>query len=238
MTHSYRIMGRCRLLGWLLLALLLGSAVTSQAQSGPYGNEWIVPGQPYYKLKVWRDGLYRLDYAYLSQLAGASAVAPTRLQLWRRGREVAVYQGGTAAALDNSTFLEFYGQRNDGALDQDYYKNRLDQANPNYSFFTDTAAYFITWGSRAGKRMAQPTAAGGAPHAWRLQTTLKQHTQEYIDAPLTTYLPWLEVGEGFFGLDNYSSIYSPLVSSNDSLLRAVATTATTLPRAEVVVVGA
>ena len=228
-------MGKRRLLGWLLLlALLLGGSLASRAQSGPYGNEWIVPGQPYYKLKVWRSGLYRLDYAYLSQLAGAGAVAPTRLQLWRRGREVAVYQGGNATALDASTFIEFYGQRNDGALDQDYYKSRLDQANPNYSFFTDTAAYFVTWGSRAGKRMAQPTAAGGTPHAWRLQTTLRQHTESYSDAPIVTYLPWLEAGEGFFGGSNYTNESS---SKNDSLLRAVATTATTLPRLEVVVAG-
>ncbi len=68
----------------LVLALLLGGA-GAQAQSGPYGNEWIVPSQPYYKVKIWRDGLYRLDYAYLAKL-GAGAVAHAQLQVWRRGR--------------------------------------------------------------------------------------------------------------------------------------------------------
>ena len=223
----------------LLLALLLGSTLGGRAQSGPYGNEWIVPGQPYYKVKVWRNGLYRLDFAYLSKL-GAGAVAPAQLQLWRRGQEVAVYQGGNATALDASTFLEFYGQRNDGVLDRDYYKDSRDQANPHFSFFTDTAAYFITWGSRPGKRMAQPTAAGGTPHAWRLQTTLKLHTDGYLDAPSitsvpnSTFQPWLEVGEGFFSGLVYQRSSSTI---NDSVLRAVATTATTLPRAEVVLSG-
>jgi len=233
MNDSYQLVGwpRWRLL--LLAVLLLGSALAAQAQSGPYGNEWIVSGQPYYKIKVWRDGMYRLDYAYLSKL-GAGAVAPSQLQVWRRGKELAVYQGGNSAVLDNSTFLEFYGQRNDGALDRDYYKNPRDQANPHFSFFTDTASYFITWASRPGKRMAQPTAAGGAPHAWRLQTTLKIHADGYLDAPNTTYLPWLEAGEGFFSGLIYGSAAA---SVNDSILRAVATTATTPPRAEVVISG-
>ena len=236
MFHHYRIVSGRLLTSWRLLGLLLallGTALAGRAQSGPYGNEWITQGQPYYKVKVARDGLYRLDYAYLTKV-GAGAVAPAQLQLWRRGKEVALYQGGNSAVLDASTFLEFYGQRNDGALDADYYKDRTAHANPYFSFFTDTASYFITWGSRPGKRMAQPTAAGGTPHAWRLQTTLKIHANGYLDAPLTTYLPWLEPGEGFFSGLVYQFAYP---SVNDSLLRAVATTATTPPRAEVVISG-
>jgi len=206
---------------WRLLALLLVllAGPAARAQSGPYGNEWIVQGQPYYKVKVWRDGLYRLDYAYLTKL-GAGAVAPTQLQVWRRGKEVAVYQGGNAAALDNSTYLEFYGQRNDAALDRDYYKNPQDQANPFYSLYTDTAAYFVTWGSRAGKRMTQPTAAGGTPHSWRLQASLKLRTPYYTEGATEgtdTYLPWLEAGEGFFT----GSILAPSNAPLDTLLRAV-----------------
>lgn len=224
-----------RAVGLLLLVLALATTV-AQAQSGTYGNEWIVKGQPYYKVKIWRDGLYRLDQAYLSQL-GAGAVAPTQLQVWRRGKEVAVYQGGNSATLDNSTFLEFYGQRNDGALDREFYKNPLDQANPHYSFYTDTAAYFITWGNRAGKRMAQPVAAGGTPHGWRLQSSLVQKVSNYAEAAsegFDTFLPWIESGEGFFQNWANSQLHAPL----DTLLRAVSTAAgAPNPTLEAVVVG-
>ncbi|RZK26814.1 MAG: hypothetical protein EOO63_14235, partial [Hymenobacter sp.] len=211
---------RGRALGLLLVVLALVTTA-AQAQSGAYGNEWIVQGQPYYKIKIWRDGLYRLDQAYLARL-GAGAVAPTQLQVWRRGKEVAVYQGGNSATLDNSTFIEFYGQRNDGALDAEFYKNRLDQGNPYYSFYTDTAAYFVTWGSRAGKRMAQPVAAGGTPHGWRIQSSLTLRVANYSEGGPSgrdTFMPWLEKGEGFFqGWYNYQT-HAPL----DSALRAVAT---------------
>jgi hypothetical protein len=206
----------------LLLGVLL--TTTASAQTAPvYGNEWIVTGQPYYKIKVWRDGIYRLDYAYLSAL-GAGSVAPTQLQVWRRGKEVALYQGGNQAALDASSYLEFYGQRNDGALDRDFYKTPNDQAHQYYSFYTDTAAYFITWGSRAGKRMEQPAAAGGTPHAWRIQTALKLAVDVYHQGPTdgTVHMPWLEKSEGFFSGFSYNS---PASIVNDSLLRAVTTQA-------------
>jgi hypothetical protein len=219
----------------LLVGLLLGAG--AHAQSGPYGNEWIVAGQPYYKIKVWRDGIHRLDYNYLRSL-NATGVAPTQFQLWRRGKEVAVYQGGNATLLDATSYLEFYGQRNDGALDRDYYKDPSEQAHQYYSFYTDTAAYFITWGSRAGKRMAQPVAAGGAPHATRMQTVLKLGKEQYYEAPTHTTgssrLPWLEKAEGFFSNWGYNS---PLPMANDSLLRALPSAAGRAITAEVCLIG-
>jgi hypothetical protein len=234
-ARAGRLLAGWQALRLLLLALLLGTATAAQAQSGPYGNEWIVQGQPYYKIKVWRDGLYRLDYAYLSQL-GAGAVAPTQLQVWRRGKEVAVYQGGNSAALDNSTFLEFYGQRNDAALDKEFYKNPLDQANPFYSFYTDTAAYFVTWGARAGKRMVEPRPVDGSLHGWRLQSSLSLKVGNYVEAPSEgefTYMPWIEPGEGFFE----GFYYGPTPLQLDSL-RAVSTAAgAPAPRLEAMVVG-
>jgi len=226
--------------GWalylLVLALLLG-APGARAQSGPYGNEWIVPGQSYYKMKVWRDGLYRLDYAYLSKLSGIAGVAPTQLQLWRRGKEVAVYQGGNATTLDNTTYLEFYGQRNDGVLDRDLYKKPSDQSHPFFSFYTDTAAYFITWSAaRPGKRMAQPTAAGGAPHAWRIQSVLRLYYDWFMDGCNTDYtncFPWIEPGEGFYSSQKY---YDSAINI-DPLRAVVSSPASPLPTAEILIAG-
>jgi len=216
----------------VLLGLLLN--LSAHAQSTSYGNEWIVAGQPYYKLKVWRDGIYRLDYNYLRSL-NATGVAPAQFQLWRRGKEVAIYQGGNQTALDATSYLEFYGQRNDGKLDSEFYKNPAAQAHQYYSFYTDTAAYFITWGSRAGKRVAQPTATGGTPHAWRMQTSLKFVVSRYVQgySESTAHMPWLESGEGFF-----SQTTGEYAVRTDSLLRAIPTqTGVPAIRAEVSLVG-
>lgn len=185
---------------WLSVLLIVLSIASGRAQSGPYGNEWIVPGQQYYKVKVARDGLYRLDYQYL-QRAGITGVSPQRLQLWRRGRQVAIHVGGNQSALDQSTFIEFFGQRNDGALDRGMFKNADDNAQPYYSLFTDTAAYFLTWSSTAqGLRMAQSNpAATATPHARRLRQPLRVFTDSYnvINDETNVYNSWSERGEHF-----------------------------------------
>ncbi|SET04474.1 putative type IX secretion system sortase PorU2 [Hymenobacter actinosclerus] len=185
---------------WLVLLLSLLGAASAQAQSGPYGNEWLVPGQQYYKIKVARDGIYRLDYAYL-QRAGLSGANPQRLQLWRRGKEVAIHVGGNATALEAGSFVEFFGQRNDGQLDRGMYKDPAAQVHSLYSLYTDTAAYFLTVSPTApGKRMAQPQATAGTAHAnWLKQDTqLQTATWSSISEDLLIYQPWMESGEGFF----------------------------------------
>ncbi|MDO7851279.1 putative type IX secretion system sortase PorU2 [Hymenobacter convexus] len=203
-----------------LMVLFLGLSVApARAQSGPVGNEWIVAGQTYYKIRIVKDGLYKLDYQYLTQ-AGISGVAPSQLQIWRRGHEIATYVGGNQNTLDATSFVEFYALHNDGRLDAELYKNPVDQPHPYYSFYTDTASYFITW--RAGttaRHMAQPTAAGGAVHSNRVHNQLNLRTYYFIETPpvLRNYLPWLESGEGFFGGGTSDE-------RTDSLVQAVATT--------------
>ncbi|MBD2767648.1 hypothetical protein IC235_07060 [Hymenobacter sp. BT664] len=219
---------------WGLWLLLLGvSTSAAVAQSGPVGNEWIVPGQPYYKVKILKDGLYKIDYQYLTQ-AGITGVAPSQLQIWRRGREIATYLGGNSTTLDPTTFLEFYALRNDGKLDVELYKQPQDQPHPYYNFYTDTASYFITWsttGERPGRRMAQPNAAGGAVHPHRLTNQLFLKVGVYVDRPKDpyTYLPWVEPAEGYFEDKTRTTI-------GDTAVRNVVTTGPP-PQVEVMMFG-
>jgi len=230
--------------GWGLLLLLLTTLLgggRAQAQSGPYGNEWVVPSQQYYKVRVTRDGLYRLDYQYLTQ-AGLSGIDPSRLQLWRRGREVAAYQGGTRNVFDANTYLEFFGQRNDGQLDGDLYKTAAEQPHQLYSFYTDTAAYFLTYpgaAAPAARRMAELAAAGGTPQPWRLTTVTRLETVQVGETPHgDTYLPWVESGEGYFSILLGGAVRTPHYTPADSLLRAVVPAGSgPAPRVEVCVVG-
>ncbi|MBF9237765.1 hypothetical protein I2I05_10200 [Hymenobacter sp. BT683] len=233
------ITGKRKGLRWLLLVLaccLAGSA--AHAQSGPYGNEWIVPSQQYYKVRVAQDGIYRMNQQYLT-LAGLGNIDPSRLQLWRRGREVAMYQAGTSNVFDSNTYFEFYGQRNDGQLDRDLYKNPADQPHKLYSFYNDTAAYFLTYpgaAAPAAKRMAEPASAGGTPQAWRLATSLKLETEAFGDAPRgVTFLPWVEPGEGYFS----RQLNGIATTSTDTVLRAVLPTGPAPePSLEIRLVGA
>ncbi|WBO82755.1 putative type IX secretion system sortase PorU2 [Hymenobacter yonginensis] len=197
MTQPYRLR---YLLSWCLVLLSLLTAGSASAQT-LYGNEWIVPSQQYYKIKILKDGLYRLDQQYLAQ-AGISGVNPQRVQLWRRGREVAIFGGGNQTTLDATTYFEFYGQRNDGKLDQAIYKGgSATQPHDLYSLYTDTAAYFLTWSATAnGKRMPQPAVTPtAAPHPHRIRKELEMfnYAIAYVDDASNVYQPWGEAGEGF-----------------------------------------
>ena len=200
--------------GWSVLLVLLSVLLGSQgavAQSGPVGNEWIVPGQQYYKVKIARDGLYKVDYQYLTQ-AGITGVVPSELQIWRRGREIATYLGGSQGTLDATTFLEFYALHNDAKTDAELYKNAVDQPHQYFSFYADTASYFITWKAGvAARHMAQPVAAGGTPHAYRMLSKLDLRINVFNDSPAEdlNFLPWIQAGEGFFmGVTNNELTYT------------------------------
>jgi hypothetical protein len=243
-----------QLLGWcgVLLVWLLMAAPAAAQTPALYGNEWIVPSQQYYKIKVTKDALYRIDQQYLAQ-AGISGVNPQRIQLWRRGRELAIHAGGNQATLDATTFFEFYGQRNDGKLDQAIYKGgAAAQPHDLYSLYTDTAAYFLTWSATTnGKRMtAVATTPTATPHATRLAQRqlvyVGRSPQEpgefaYVnDEPLVNvYQPWGEAGEGFLSVEfgGTNGFGGGATMLTDSAW-AVARTVGTVPQVELVFVGA
>ncbi|WP_343049554.1 C25 family cysteine peptidase [Rufibacter quisquiliarum] len=186
----------------LFLAVLVGTAVQpSYGQQTTYGNEWINYSQKYYKIKVPATGIYRLDRNYL-QAAGISGVDPRNLQLYRRGQEVAILVSGEAdGSFDAGDFLEFYGEKNDGALDAELYKDPADQLNPHYSLYTDTASYFLTWSTRAGKRMqvTRSSPANITPEPWFWQTRLIQFTDSYSRGKAygSNHMSWMDSAEGF-----------------------------------------
>ncbi|MBB6612079.1 hypothetical protein H7F15_13600 [Pontibacter sp. Tf4] len=183
----------------LLFFLLAGTTVQAQAT---FGNEWINYEQTYHKIKVTQTGIHQLDYAYLSQL-GLADVNPQNLQLFRRGKEVAIYVAGEQdGKLDTQDYLEFYGERNDGALDRELYKNPALQPHKLYSLYTDTASYFLTVAPTKGKRMVHnnPAVNGKTPEPYHLQRSLFMNTDRFYRGKsyADNRMPWLDEGEGYF----------------------------------------
>ncbi|GAB3526689.1 hypothetical protein GCM10027443_02190 [Pontibacter brevis] len=181
------------------------SGGTVQAQE-VYGNEWINYSQTYYKISVINTGLHRLDYNFLESL-GLRGVNPQHLQLFRRAKEVSIYVAGEAdGRLDAQDYVEFFGERNDGALDQELYKNPAHQVHQLYSLYTDTAAYFLTVNAAGGKRMREsnPSIAGRTPEPYHLQKARNVNTDRFNYGKLydivnrQVRMPWMDEGEGYF----------------------------------------
>ncbi len=125
------------------LYLLMMMLLSSTCLLAQYNNEWIDYSKSYYKFKVGETGLYRIPFTIL-QTNGLSNTPAEHFQLWRNGKEVAVFTSKGSGILGSTDFIEFFGQMNDGKADAIMYKKPEFQLSDKWSLQTDTAAYFLT----------------------------------------------------------------------------------------------
>ncbi len=113
-----------------------------------YGNEWVSFSKKYYKIKVAKDGIYRVDSLTLAK-AGIPVknIDGRNFQLYFRGVEQYLYvkcKNDTLRGI-NGDYVEFYGQQNDGIPDSTLYYKTDTIPNPYYSLYNDTSTYYLTW---------------------------------------------------------------------------------------------
>ena len=139
----------------ILLSILI-SFGASLLWAQPYENSWINYSQPYYKIKISSEGIYRISQQTLL-FAGVQVTGndPRKIQLFHNGVEQYIYiQGENDGVFDGTDFIEFYGEKNDGSLDSKLYADPSWQPTPSLSLFTDTTVYFLTISnSTNGKRL-------------------------------------------------------------------------------------
>jgi hypothetical protein len=132
-----------------LLVIFFCCFFFANASSQTYGNEWINYTQKYYKIKITKEGMYRLDSLTLFA-AGipVSTIDARNFQIFNKGKEQPVYiEGENDGVLNSNDFIEFYATKNDGELDKALYVNTPSLPNPYYSLVNDTAVYYFTWNS-------------------------------------------------------------------------------------------
>ncbi|TDB64139.1 putative type IX secretion system sortase PorU2 [Arundinibacter roseus] len=193
-----------------LCFLFVGFQAIAQA---PYGNEWINPEQNYLRLGIRQEGWYRLGVADLRKHGFHPDSIPAHsLQLFRRGKEVAIHVKGEAdGQLDSEDFIEFYGQSNDGQPDSLLYVNSAAMPHPHYSLYSDTAAYFLTWRTDAlpGRRITTTAVSATAEKAsFHTEKVRQIFTRDYPAGAIYPYGAWYDdgyiltpydVGEGWTG---------------------------------------
>ncbi len=189
-----------------LLIFLVSFQVAVLAQ---FGDEWINYNQQYYKINVADDALYRITFNDL-QAAGfpLASVDPRRIQLFYRGIEQAIFvEGQNDASFDPTDYIEFYGKKNDGTLDQFLYEPASTQPHAYYNLFSDTAAYFLTWNNLAvpGKRMTlffENNTSGIPAENFHNENYLRVLADQYSTGTnVIGFLQysWFDEGEGWTG---------------------------------------
>jgi len=138
----------------VLISALIFLSNTSYCQTG---DEWIVAGQEYYKITIGEEGIYKVEFSDLTTSGIAlDNIDPRNFKLFRNGEEQYIYvRGEQDGSFDTTDVIEFYGQKNDGTLESALYKSTSDQPHKDYSIFTDTSSYYLTWStSPSSKRFA------------------------------------------------------------------------------------
>ncbi len=132
----------------LLLGLML--ALLAPSLLAQYPNEWIDYSKNYYKLRISKDGLYRIPYNTLSQ-SGLANLSGSGFKMYCKGEEVPIYVS-TNGSLSNSDYIEFYGEKNDGEFDTQLFTFSSYQLTPDGSLFTDSIGYYLVWQSNGGTK--------------------------------------------------------------------------------------
>ncbi|MDQ3050140.1 MAG: C25 family cysteine peptidase [Bacteroidota bacterium] len=216
----------------LTCCLLLSGWAFSQ----PYGNEWInfSTNQPhsvqqYFKISVWRDGIYRITLADLQAAQFPAPFNPKQLQVFHNGVEQFIHVEGEAdGVFDPADYVEFYGIRNDGAADTRLYKNPDHQPNPNLSLFTDTASYFLTLNANPlinNRRIVIETDVnyiGYSPIPYFMRESMVEYKSHYNASKIIDVVDSeFDEGEGWYylAMENAPSpfTYNPLPVPNVSL---------------------
>lgn len=116
----------------LYICLLFPFVVEAQ-----YGNEWIREAQPYLSFKISQQGIYRIA---LNQINWTN-LNPSRLQLFRNGKEEALYL--SSSNIQNG-YIEFYAKNADAALDSFLFQNPNEMPHGYTNYISDTICYFLT----------------------------------------------------------------------------------------------
>lgn len=161
----------------VLPVIIFVGTFESFAQS-KYNNEWIDYSKPYVKIPVMSDGIFRLNYNDLSVLGvPVNDVSKATIKLFHRGVEQAIadYPGANAS----TSYMEFFGKRNDGTVDSLLYGSEK-QLNKYYNLFSDTAYYFLSWEGNAGKRIQNYNGSiSGISALYHIKDTLTVFKNEY-----------------------------------------------------------
>lgn len=138
----------------LLLSCLFAVSLASQNR----GNEWIDYSQKYLKIKIWADGIYRIDSTVLANAVVAtgnnlSMIDARNFQIFHNGVEQYIWvEGENDGQFNSGDYIEFAGFRNTGEMDAELYNDPDSILNPYYSLFTDTSVFFLTWNNSVSNR--------------------------------------------------------------------------------------
>ena len=211
-----------RNLFWVLLIVFSSSLSAQMEVDGEifYGNEWIDYSKVYAKVVVNEDGIYRINKSeLLSSGIPINQISLNNLEIFHLGKSIGFN------VPSNEEYIEFYGKRNRGELDQFIYLDEASVLNPEYSVVSDESSYFITWSDSVNPLLYSNVIIDLAnnslePEAFYLHQEMKvannKHYKPTVDTEQVRYSNFVS-SEGYgTGISNKNSIIVPIFSKVDN----------------------
>lgn len=116
---------------------------------------WIDYAAMYVKIPIINDDIYQISNSDILKVGiDASSIDCTTFQMFESGREIPLYiKGEQDGRLDNGDFIQFYAAKNYSKKSYRAINANGEAYNNFMNMYTDTSFYFLTWGSKKGKRM-------------------------------------------------------------------------------------
>jgi len=190
----------------LFFSFILNSEIKAQL----YGNEWINYNQSYFKIKVYKEGIYRIPYSTLiTSGVPVGSFDPRSFQIFNKGVEqYIIVSNENTGTFSTNDYIEFYAKKNDGSFDAALYNVPGTHSNPNYSLFNDTATYFLTWNNTlSNRRMGIETETNFSPYTplqFFYALNHIDYTNQYFNGETNTFGGTdaeYSLGEGWFDWD-------------------------------------
>lgn len=177
-----------------------------------YGNEWInyERADRYFKIKVATDGIYQISANTLQSVGVDIAnIDASRYQLFCRGESVPLHVLRETGSLQSGDFIRFYGEKNQSQVDQYLFKDApAEMLNPDYSLFSDTSIYYLTWTDEVGEESRMKTLENNLngslpnPEPWFIDETVLNFNNDYFKTyqkiiGFDVYYSHFDVAEGF-----------------------------------------
>ncbi len=157
----------------LILLLALKVNLCAQSAKDNYSSSSVLSSGKWFKIAVLRDGIYRIDFSKLAQIGLTNPSNPKiyannfgQLSYFNDDpkpddlKEVAVQiYTGSDGIFNEGDYILFYGQGT-GRWKYNNIAGEYDFTRHNYS---DTAFYFLTSGTSAGKRITTSDEPAGVP---------------------------------------------------------------------------
>ncbi len=203
----------------LILLILFLVNYKNYAQNG---NEWIEYGQENLKITIDSTGIYKLTYKDLiDNKFDVSKFNPKFLKLYFEGKEVAFkITGENDNIFDETDYIEFFGIKNSGDLDDQLFLNQKKPHN-YYSIYSDKSAYFLTKSNTIGKRITPiiKSIIQNKPETAYLHKEIKVYSSNYSRANYNISLKQSAAWESDEFLCSQSISYSDTIKNSfvDSL---------------------